>query len=95
MTGMGTDGYESLKLLKNNGATIIAQDESSCVVYGMSKEPIETGIADVIAPLEDLAMEIAKTVKQRAKSLIEIAAPQFREELREQFISIYGRDCYK
>lgn len=37
----------------------------------------------------------AKTVKQRAKALIEIAAPQFREELREQFISIYGRDCYK
>jgi len=63
MTGMGTDGNESLKLLKNNGATIIAQDEPSCVVYGMSKEPIETGIADVIAPLDNIAMEISRTVK--------------------------------
>ena len=63
MTGMGTDGNKSLKLLKNNGATIIAQDEISCVVYGMSKEPIEAGIADVIAPLDNIANEISKTVK--------------------------------
>ncbi len=63
MTGMGSDGNESLKLLKNNGATIIAQDEGSCVVYGMSKEPIEAGIADVIAPLDHIAGEISKTVR--------------------------------
>lgn len=63
MTGMGTDGNESLKLLRNNGSTIIAQDEASCVVYGMSKEPIDAGIADIISPLDNIAWEISKTVK--------------------------------
>lgn len=37
----------------------------------------------------------AKTVKERAKALIEVAAPQFRDHLREDFIKLYGRDCYK
>ncbi len=63
MTGMGSDGTESLKLMKKNGATIIAQNEATCVVYGMSKEPIEAGIADIIAPLNMIANEIIKTVK--------------------------------
>lgn len=62
MTGMGTDGLLGLKLMKRNGATILAQDESTCVVYGMPKEPIETGIVDVIAPLDKIADEIVKTV---------------------------------
>lgn len=67
MTGMGSDGTESLKLLKKNGATIIAQDEASCVVYGMSKEPIESGIADIVAPLHKIASEILRTVKYAEK----------------------------
>lgn len=75
MTGMGSDGTAGLKLLKNNGATIIAQDESTCVVFGMPKEPIESGIADVVAPLDQIATEIIKTIsvskrvigEQRAK----------------------------
>jgi len=63
MTGMGSDGARGLKLMKSGGATVIAQDEASCVVYGMPKVPIETGIVDVIAPLEKIADEIKKTVK--------------------------------
>lgn len=62
MTGMGSDGTAGLKLLKNNGATVIAQDETTCVVFGMPKEPIETGIADIVAPLNQIAAEIIKTV---------------------------------
>ncbi len=62
MTGMGSDGLLGLRLMKRNGATIIAQDESTCVVYGMPKEPIEAGIVDVIAPLDKIAGEIVKTV---------------------------------
>ena len=50
--------------MKRGGATVIAQDEASCVVYGMPKEPAEAGIADVIAPLDRIADEITKTVKQ-------------------------------
>jgi two-component system chemotaxis response regulator CheB len=67
MTGMGSDGTEGLKMMKNNGATIIAQDEASCVVFGMPKEPIESGIADVVAPLDMIAAQILKTVSLRAR----------------------------
>jgi two-component system chemotaxis response regulator CheB len=63
MTGMGSDGFEGLKLMKKNGAIIIAQDEQSCVVYGMPKGPVESGIADVVAPLGSLAQQIVKTLK--------------------------------
>lgn len=62
MTGMGSDGSKGLVEMKKNGSFVIAQDEASCTVFGMPKEPIETGIADVIAPLERIADEIVKTV---------------------------------
>jgi two-component system, chemotaxis family, protein-glutamate methylesterase/glutaminase len=63
MTGMGSDGSAAIKLLKKRGATIIAQDEASCVVYGMPKEPIESGAADMIVPLDQLAAAICRLVK--------------------------------
>ena len=63
MTGMGSDGTKGLVILKNKGAHIIAQNESTCVVYGMPKAPIETGLCDVIAPLNKIAEEIIKSIK--------------------------------
>lgn len=63
MTGMGSDGTKGLEKLKNKGALVIAQNEASCVVYGMPKAPIDMGIVDVIAPLDKIAAEIVKTVK--------------------------------
>jgi two-component system chemotaxis response regulator CheB len=63
MTGMGYDGTEGLKLMKQNGATIIAQDESTSVVYGMPRKPVEIGIVDVIAPLDLMADEICRTIR--------------------------------
>jgi len=48
--------------MKKNGSVIIAQDEKTCTVYGMPKEPTDSGIVDVIAPLEKIADEIVKTV---------------------------------
>jgi two-component system chemotaxis response regulator CheB len=62
MTGMGSDGTAGLKLMKNNGAVVIAQDESSCVVFGMPKDPIQQGIVDVVAPLDAISQEILKTL---------------------------------
>jgi two-component system, chemotaxis family, protein-glutamate methylesterase/glutaminase len=62
MTGMGSDGTKGLAHIKENGGVVIAQDAASCTVYGMPKQPIETGLADVIAPLEKIADEIVKTV---------------------------------
>jgi len=58
MTGMGSDGAIGCRLLKRKGATIIAQDRASCVVFGMPMYPIEEGLADIIAPLDDLAGHI-------------------------------------
>ncbi len=68
MTGMGSDGALGLKLMKRSGATVIAQNEASCVVYGMPREPVDAGIVDVIAPLDRIADEIVKTVKLIAHS---------------------------
>jgi len=63
MTGMGYDGSEGLKCMKECGAVIIAQDETSCAVYGMPRKPVELGIVDVITPLEQMAEEICRTVR--------------------------------
>jgi two-component system chemotaxis response regulator CheB len=63
LTGMGNDGTLGLKLMKRNGAISIAQDEASCVVFGMPKEAIEAKVVDIIAPLDRIASEIIKTVK--------------------------------
>ncbi len=62
MTGMGSDGTEGLKLMKARGATIIAQDEATSVVYSMPRKPVEIGIVDVIAPLDSITDEICRTV---------------------------------
>jgi len=63
MTGMGSDGTLGLRLMKRNGSFIIAQDEPSCVVFGMPKKPIDDGIVDIIASLDRLADEIVNSVK--------------------------------
>ncbi|HPD30399.1 MAG TPA: chemotaxis response regulator protein-glutamate methylesterase [Phycisphaerae bacterium] len=60
MTGMGNDGTLGCRLLKRAGATIITQDETTCVVYGMPKAPAEEGLSDVIAPLDRIASEITR-----------------------------------
>ncbi len=67
MTGMGSDGSLGLELMRKNGSTIIAQNGETCVVYGMPKGPIDAGIADVIAPLDMIADEICRTVKQTTR----------------------------
>ena len=63
MTGMGSDGTKGLAQMKRNGAFVIAQDRQSCVVYGMPKEPTESGIVDLVAPLAKIADAIEKTLK--------------------------------
>jgi len=64
MTGMGSDGTKALQILKQQkGAFVIAQNETTCVVYGMPKAPIEQGLADVVAPLHKIADEITKSVR--------------------------------
>jgi two-component system, chemotaxis family, protein-glutamate methylesterase/glutaminase len=60
MTGMGNDGTRGCRMLKSRGAAIVAQDEASCVVFGMPREPVEQGIADVVASLDAMAGELTQ-----------------------------------
>jgi len=62
LTGMGADGARGLKAMKDAGAATIAQDEASCVVFGMPKEAIRLGGVDQVLPLERIAEEILRRV---------------------------------
>ncbi len=62
LTGMGADGREGARMLKNNGATIWAQDEESCVVYGMPQAVTVAGITDHSLPLHQIGDLITKEV---------------------------------
>ena len=55
MTGMGDDGAQGLREMKDAGAVTIAQDEASCVVFGMPREAITRGAADFVLPLQHIA----------------------------------------
>ncbi|BBP74154.1 chemotaxis response regulator protein-glutamate methylesterase [Pseudomonas gingeri NCPPB 3146 = LMG 5327] len=54
MTGMGDDGARGLLAMRENGASTVAQDEASCVVFGMPKEAIRLGAAQSVEPLAKL-----------------------------------------
>ncbi|WP_062788101.1 protein-glutamate methylesterase/protein-glutamine glutaminase [Aquitalea pelogenes] len=60
MTGMGDDGARGLKEMHDAGAKTIAQDEDSCVVFGMPKEAIKLGAADEVMPLDNIAKAICR-----------------------------------
>jgi two-component system chemotaxis response regulator CheB len=63
LTGMGADGREGSRMLKTNGATIWAQDEESCVVYGMPQAVAIAGISQLSLPLESIPSSILKEIK--------------------------------
>lgn len=58
MTGMGNDGANGLLKMKQSGAHTIAQDEASCVVFGMPKEAILKGAVNTILPLSKIVGEV-------------------------------------
>ena len=62
LTGMGNDGLKGLKNLKRAGGKIIAQDERTCVIYGMPKVVVEAGLADNVLPLGEIPQAIVKYV---------------------------------
>jgi two-component system chemotaxis response regulator CheB len=61
---MGNDGTQGLRLLKRGGCTTIAQDEASCVVFGMPKEAIQAGVVDSVLPLSQIAAAITRLVQE-------------------------------
>lgn len=60
LTGMGSDGSEGIRNLKSAGGRVIAEDESTCVVYGMPKSVIERKLADYILPIDKIAEGIVQ-----------------------------------
>lgn len=64
LTGMGDDGTVGCQLMKNKGALIVAQDEASCVVYGMPRSVAEAGLVDQVVPLNDIATCLTKSAGQ-------------------------------
>jgi two-component system chemotaxis response regulator CheB len=64
LTGMGRDGTEGLRMLKRGGCFSIAQDEASCVVFGMPKEAIQAGVVDTVAPLDMIGAAIVQSVRE-------------------------------
>jgi len=63
LTGMGKDGTNGSFLIHSAGGHVIAEDESTCVVWGMPRSVMEAGIADDIVPLPDIAESILKAVE--------------------------------
>ena len=62
LTGMGADGAQGLLEMKRAGAKTIAQDEASCVVFGMPKEAIKLGASDMVVPLDRISREMLKAI---------------------------------
>ncbi|WP_297526840.1 protein-glutamate methylesterase/protein-glutamine glutaminase [Thiohalobacter sp.] len=62
LTGMGADGREGARALKQGGSTVWAQDEASCVIYGMPMAVVEAGLADQVLPLSEIGGSLASAV---------------------------------
>jgi two-component system chemotaxis response regulator CheB len=60
LSGMGSDGANGMLAMRQAGARTIAQDEVSCIVYGMPKEAFERGGVEQVQPLQKIAGEILK-----------------------------------
>lgn len=58
LTGMGHDGAKGMAAIKKQGGHTIAEDRSTCVVFGMPKSAIETGMVDLVLPLEQIPQAI-------------------------------------
>jgi len=66
LTGMGTDGAKGMLALRSAGAATIAQDEASCVVYGMPREAMRLDAVGTVASLGNIAGVLERTVRQQA-----------------------------
>jgi two-component system chemotaxis response regulator CheB len=66
LTGMGADGAMGLKEMKDMGAETVAQDEASCVVFGMPKEAIRMGGANHVVPLDRIAAVLLDLAARKA-----------------------------
>jgi two-component system chemotaxis response regulator CheB len=78
LTGMGSDGAEGLRAMRSRAAATMAQDEETCVVFGMPREAIARGVVDEVVPLQRIAQAVLDRVAQRAA----VKSPTNRTETR-------------
>lgn len=62
LTGMGSDGLEGIRVLKEKGGKALAQSDATCVVYGMPKAIVDAGLADEIVDIDDMAAAIMNSL---------------------------------
>ena len=62
LTGMGNDGLNGMKEIRSKNGYIIAQDEETCVVYGMPKAVVSAKLADSILPIDKISEEIMRVL---------------------------------
>jgi two-component system, chemotaxis family, protein-glutamate methylesterase/glutaminase len=74
MTGMGKDGVEGLRDIKSKGGYVIAQDEESCVVYGMPQAAFDEGLVDSMVSVDNISMAFSR--------LTNLRTPTFRSGAR-------------
>ncbi|APO83593.1 Chemotaxis response regulator protein-glutamate methylesterase of group 1 operon [compost metagenome] len=60
LTGMGADGREGARLLKQGGSTVWAQDEASCVIYGMPMAIVKANLADAVYSLDEIGKHLVE-----------------------------------
>jgi two-component system chemotaxis response regulator CheB len=72
LTGMGKDGAQGMLTMKQAGAWNIAQDETSCVVFGMPKEAIAAGGVDEVLPLPAIAQAVVRRLQQHGSRAIRV-----------------------
>lgn len=63
LTGMGNDGVDGAKILRDKGGILIAQSEASCVVYGMPKAVVDANLANLVLDADEIAQAIVASVK--------------------------------
>jgi len=62
LTGMGNDGTNGVKAIKSAGGLVLAQDEATCVIFGMPAEAIKSGAVDQVLGIDDIYPAIEKRV---------------------------------
>lgn len=73
LTGMGTDGAKGLLAMRESGAQTLAQDEESCVVFGMPKEAIKLGAVDAVVPLSRMAQAILEVLRVQSRTGVSLS----------------------
>lgn len=67
LTGMGKDGAQGTIAIKKVGGITLAEDKSTCTIYGMPKAAFETGMVDIVLPIDNIANEIVKAVQGKGR----------------------------